>query len=239
MLAPVRSGGGMRMKVLESMARGKAVVTTGLGAEGFNVFGEELPFEVADSSPEIAAATARLLDDDRARRELGGRARDFAERHHSPRCLGGPAGGRLRGSARHHERQSDVPAAGYLDPPTRNGYRIVNAQPPYALSVIIPSYNRRELLRRCLDSLAVQTQDAASFEVVVVDDGSTDGTAEMVAELHTPYRLQLVRGKQQRWARRPQRRRGGCRGQGLPARRRRHRLLAAHGRRPHRRPARR
>jgi glycosyltransferase involved in cell wall biosynthesis len=83
-LAPVRSGGGMRMKVLESLARGKAVVTTGLGAEGFNVFGEELPFEVADSSAAIAAATARLLDDDRARHELGGRARDFAERHHSP-----------------------------------------------------------------------------------------------------------------------------------------------------------
>jgi glycosyltransferase involved in cell wall biosynthesis len=77
----------------------------------------------------------------------------------------------------------------------------VNATHPYALSVVVPSYNRRELLRRCLDSLAVQTQDAASFEVVVVDDGSTDGTAEMVEELHTPYRLQLVRGKQQRWAR--------------------------------------
>lgn len=83
-LAPVRSGGGMRMKVLEPLARGKAVVTTGLGAEGFTVFGEELPFEVADSSEAIASATARLLDDDRARHELGGRARDFAERHHSP-----------------------------------------------------------------------------------------------------------------------------------------------------------
>lgn len=83
-LAPVRSGGGMRMKVLEPLARGKAVVTTALGAEGFTVFGEELPFEVADASEAIASATARLLDDDRARRELGVRARDFAERHHSP-----------------------------------------------------------------------------------------------------------------------------------------------------------
>jgi glycosyltransferase involved in cell wall biosynthesis len=83
-LAPVRSGGGMRMKVLESLARGKAVVTTPLGAEGFTEFGEELPFEVADSSAAIASASARLLDDDRARLELGGRARDFAERHHSP-----------------------------------------------------------------------------------------------------------------------------------------------------------
>ncbi|MGA8745531.1 MAG: glycosyltransferase family A protein [Solirubrobacterales bacterium] len=70
----------------------------------------------------------------------------------------------------------------------------------HLLSVIVPSYNRRELLRRCLDSLALQTQDAGDFEVVVIDDGSSDGTAEMVDGLHTPYRLQLLRGKQQRWA---------------------------------------
>ncbi len=76
----------------------------------------------------------------------------------------------------------------------------MSSEQPHLLSVIVPSYNRRELLRRCLDSLAVQTQDAGDFEVVVVDDGSTDGTAEMVEGLHTPYRLQLLRGKQQRWA---------------------------------------
>jgi len=83
-LAPVRSGGGMRMKVLEPLARGKAVVTTPLGAEGFNEFGEQLPFEVAETSEEIAAATAALLGDDATRRQLGHRAREFAERHHSP-----------------------------------------------------------------------------------------------------------------------------------------------------------
>ena len=35
-LAPVRSGGGMRMKVLEAIATGKAVLTTPRGAEGFD-----------------------------------------------------------------------------------------------------------------------------------------------------------------------------------------------------------
>jgi glycosyltransferase involved in cell wall biosynthesis len=83
-LAPVRSGGGMRMKVLEPLAKGKAVVTTRLGAEGFNEFGEELPFEVAETSEEIATATAALLSDEGTRRLLGRRAREFAEHHHSP-----------------------------------------------------------------------------------------------------------------------------------------------------------
>jgi polysaccharide biosynthesis protein PslH len=83
-LAPVRSGGGMRMKVLEALARRKAVVTTSRGAEGFTGFEAEPPFLVADDGEAIAAAAAELLADAERRRALGGRARDFAERHHSP-----------------------------------------------------------------------------------------------------------------------------------------------------------
>jgi polysaccharide biosynthesis protein PslH len=82
-MAPVRTGGGMRMKVLQAMAAGKAVVTTPRGTEGYTGFGEEPPLAVGESEEEIAAATAALLEDD-GRRRLGERAREFAERHHSP-----------------------------------------------------------------------------------------------------------------------------------------------------------
>lgn len=61
------------------------------------------------------------------------------------------------------------------------------------LSVLIASHNRRELLRRCLDSLATQTQDPATFEVIVADDGSGDGTAEMVESLDAPFPLRVLR----------------------------------------------
>jgi len=48
-----------------------------------------------------------------------------------------------------------------------------------AVSIIIPTYDRVEMLRTALDSVAAQTfQD---FEIVVVDDGSTDGTREAMA----------------------------------------------------------
>jgi glycosyltransferase involved in cell wall biosynthesis len=83
-MAPVRTGGGMRMKVLQAMAAGKAVVTTTRGTEGYTGFDAELPLAVADGEAEIAAATAALLADDEERRRLGSRARAFAERHHSP-----------------------------------------------------------------------------------------------------------------------------------------------------------
>jgi glycosyltransferase involved in cell wall biosynthesis len=65
--------------------------------------------------------------------------------------------------------------------------------PRHDVSVIIPSLNRREMLERCLDALARQDVDPETFEVIVVDDGSTDGAAEMVEGLETPYELRLLR----------------------------------------------
>ena len=45
------------------------------------------------------------------------------------------------------------------------------------ISVIVVNWNRRELLRACLASLRAQTH--GDFETIVVDNGSTDGSAEM------------------------------------------------------------
>jgi glycosyltransferase involved in cell wall biosynthesis len=50
------------------------------------------------------------------------------------------------------------------------------------VSVIIPTYNRKGSLRETLSSLARQTYPSDRFEVIVVDDGSTDGTEEIEAE---------------------------------------------------------
>jgi glycosyltransferase involved in cell wall biosynthesis len=72
------------MKVLEAMARGKAVVTTPLGAEGFTGFETEPPLAIADGSEAFAEATAALLDDEPRRRAIAAGAREFAEAHHSP-----------------------------------------------------------------------------------------------------------------------------------------------------------
>jgi glycosyltransferase involved in cell wall biosynthesis len=79
--APVRIGGGMRMKILDAIAAGKAVVTTGRGTEGY---GDEAPLAVAEGTEGIAERTASLLADERERHRLGERARAFAERRHSP-----------------------------------------------------------------------------------------------------------------------------------------------------------
>jgi glycosyltransferase involved in cell wall biosynthesis len=82
-LAPVRTGGGMRMKVLHALASGKAVVTTPRGAQGLALHGSEPPLVTAEDAEAIATATARLLGDEPLRHSLGLRARRFAVEHHS------------------------------------------------------------------------------------------------------------------------------------------------------------
>lgn len=61
-----------------------------------------------------------------------------------------------------------------------------------AVTVMIPTHQRREALRAALDSLAAQGADPASYEVVVAVDASTDGTAEMLDELETSFALRRV-----------------------------------------------
>lgn len=50
------------------------------------------------------------------------------------------------------------------------------------VSVIVPTFNRRELLGRAIDSILAQTVPVD--EIIVIDDGSSDGTGEMLAARH-------------------------------------------------------
>jgi glycosyltransferase involved in cell wall biosynthesis len=59
------------------------------------------------------------------------------------------------------------------------------------LSVIIPTFNRAAQLRICLLALARQTLAASEYEVIVVVDGSTDGTRQTLADLSVPYALKV------------------------------------------------
>lgn len=76
-VAPLRYGGGVRVKVMEALGAGKAVVATACAVEGLSVVdGEHLL--VRDEDEQFALAVVELLDDDDRRARLGTAARAWA-----------------------------------------------------------------------------------------------------------------------------------------------------------------
>jgi glycosyltransferase involved in cell wall biosynthesis len=75
--APIRFGGGMRVKVVEALAAGKAVVASSLAVEGLDVTdGRQLM--LAETDEEFAASIVRLLTDPELRARLAGEAWSWA-----------------------------------------------------------------------------------------------------------------------------------------------------------------
>ncbi|EMA61298.1 glycosyl transferase family protein [Halorubrum distributum JCM 13561] len=57
------------------------------------------------------------------------------------------------------------------------------------VSVVIPTYNRSHILSRAIES--VLNQSYSNFELIIVDDGSTDGTKEMISQ-YSDSRIQFI-----------------------------------------------
>ena len=79
-VVPLRVGGGTRLKIFESMAAGRAVVSTSVGVEGLEV-SSGLDVMLADDSAGFARAVAMLLNDAERRRTLGAAAARSASRY--------------------------------------------------------------------------------------------------------------------------------------------------------------
>ena len=68
--------------------------------------------------------------------------------------------------------------------------------PQPTLSIILPTYNRVALLRNAIAALLRQTAPSDSYEIIVVDNNSSDGTSDAVAEIADP-RLRVIREPRQ------------------------------------------
>lgn len=67
------------------------------------------------------------------------------------------------------------------------------------ISVVIPTYNRIEILKRTLSALDGQTLKADKFEAIIIDDGSTDDTVSLIKKekaLHN-FRISLLKQNHQ------------------------------------------
>lgn len=79
MLVPLLSGSGLRIKIIEGLSFGKAIVSTTVGAEGIPVSSEQLT--LADDPKDFANAVNELLMNTSLKLELEKKAKKFAEEH--------------------------------------------------------------------------------------------------------------------------------------------------------------
>ncbi|MCL4487938.1 MAG: glycosyltransferase [Chloroflexi bacterium] len=140
-LNPMFSGSGTNVKMFDFMAAGLAIVTTEVGARGIRS-AADTPHEVCPAS-EFAPTIRRLLADGKRAEELRQSARRAVEEVYSWERISAQAGRLLR----------------------RAFFKLHEPRPFF--SVLIPTYERQELLARVLEGLRSQTY--RDFEVIVVD----------------------------------------------------------------------
>jgi GT2 family glycosyltransferase len=63
------------------------------------------------------------------------------------------------------------------------------------VSVIIPTYNRGWILRKSLEALFNQSYPKDKYEIILIDDGSTDDTETMIESLSSSYKFKYLRNK--------------------------------------------
>jgi sugar transferase (PEP-CTERM/EpsH1 system associated) len=86
-VVPLRAGGGTRLKILDAMAMGKAIVSTSVGCEGLEV-ADGCDIAVADTPEAFAQRTLSLMDDAAARAAMGRAARATVEARYGWERLG-------------------------------------------------------------------------------------------------------------------------------------------------------
>jgi polysaccharide biosynthesis protein PslH len=85
-VVPLTSGGGTKLKTLEAMAMGRAIVTTPIGAEGIPV-SDGVTMEIANSPGEFAAKTIALLRDPARAARIAAAARALVEQSYDWRAI--------------------------------------------------------------------------------------------------------------------------------------------------------
>lgn len=82
MIVPLKSGSGMRVKIIEGFAARKAIVSTAVGAEGIN-YEKGNHIEIADTEKQFASKILILLNNEPKIKELGDNAHDLVTREYS------------------------------------------------------------------------------------------------------------------------------------------------------------
>ncbi len=159
-VSPLRYGAGMKGKIGEALSYGLPVVTTSIGAEGMHLENEEHAL-IADDSASFADAVVRLYNDRQLWEKLA----------HSGRALVNT----LWGPQAVKNRLTDI-----FSQPQPDEF----ARWP-EVSIIMLTFNALEYTKKSVRTILDHTR--IPYEIIFVDNGSTDGTVEYLKDLQNRY----------------------------------------------------
>lgn len=172
---------GSGMTALEAMACGTPVVTAdSMGIRDFCRDGENALVVPAAYPKKLAQAITRLIEDEALRKRLATEGPKTAARYTHEESANA-----LQQAINTIFRWEVVPA-GYKPSASDAANKVTRG----LTSIIVPAFNQLEYTKKCLDSVLTYTGDP--FELVVVDNGSTDGTwpyLEGLARKHKNVRV--------------------------------------------------
>ncbi len=201
---------GMPMTILEAMAAGKPVVATRVGAVPQLVAEGETGFLVEPKDvEELKDAMAMLLGDAGLRARCGANGHNKVKRDYSSQTMANkyldlyhevleprsalPSASRFSNDqVPAPERESKKMAEGNAQGAAKSSRRVKTSGSRIVVSVIIPARNEEECLGKCLESLCRMDYPRESFEVILVDNGSTDRTVEVACEFSSRLNIHIL-----------------------------------------------
>jgi glycosyltransferase involved in cell wall biosynthesis len=177
-VCPMIYGAGMKGKLGVAAAAGTPFVTTSIGAEGFDFVDGRHCF-IANQPAEFAARCVDLLRDDARWDRFRTNAAELLRRRFSVEVVGQEIAGLLRSlaarpgrtEAEHEARAAQIPHDAGANPAIA---------PAPKVSIVVVCHDGERYLPECLDSITRQT--FREWELLLVDDGSTDGTRRIAEQ---------------------------------------------------------
>lgn len=178
---------GMPMAVLEAMAAGKPVVATTVGEIPELVQDGETGLLVRPADPsQLAAALTRLLTSPGLCKEMGRRGFDRVSAYFSAQAMVETYLQMYRETGGWENSVAKAISAPHTD-------RHQPAVDAPKISVVIPALNEEVVIGRCLNALAKNEFPKSAFEVIVVDNGSTDRTIEVASCFKDTLTLKILK----------------------------------------------
>ncbi len=173
-VCPMLYGAGMKGKMGVAAGVGTPIVTTTIGAEGFGLTDGRDCF-VTDDAQDFARKCVQLLRDDALWRTFSTNARRLMDERFSVEAVGRQVDA-LLGQLPWETNTSDGPAASVASATASAS----EPTGPPQVSIVTSCHNCQEYLAECLDSIRSQTM--RDWELLLIDDGSTDGTRKIIEE---------------------------------------------------------